>query len=62
LVDNFISNNNTEEDFGSGRSDFNSYGFSGGSDMAAVPEPATMLLFGSGLAGLVGARLKKKTK
>lgn len=62
LVDNFISNNNTEEDFGSGRSDFNSYGFSGGSDAAAVPEPATMLLFGSGLAGLVGARLKKKTK
>ncbi len=62
LVDNLISNNNTLEDFGSGRSDFGSYGFSGGSDAAPVPEPATMLLFGSGLAGLVGARMKKKTK
>lgn len=63
LIDNFISNNNSEEDFGSERSDFGSYGFSGGgSDAAAVPEPATMLLFGTGLAGLVGARLKKKTK
>ena len=59
LTDNLISNNNTAEDFGSGRSDFGSYGFSGGS-AAPVPEPSTMLLLGSGLAGLVAFRKRFK--
>ena len=30
------------------------------SETAPVPEPATMLLFGTGIAGLVGGRLRKK--
>ena len=31
------------------------------SDVAPVPEPATMILFGTGLVGLVGYRKRKKT-
>lgn len=31
-------------------------------DSAPVPEPATMLLFGTGLAGFVGSRIKRKKK
>lgn len=29
---------------------------------APIPEPATILLFGTGLAGLIGTRLRKKKK
>jgi type VI secretion system secreted protein VgrG len=48
---NRISNNNTAQNFGSGRPDFGSMGFSG-----AVPEPGTLLLLASGLASLIASR------
>lgn len=47
MTDNVISNNNTLEDFGSGRPDFGSYGFSG--DISVVPLPGALLLACSGL-------------
>lgn len=40
----------------------NSFALTGGDGMAPVPEPATMLLFGSGLVGLAGYGRKKIKK
>jgi type VI secretion system secreted protein VgrG len=50
LIDNLISNDNTAQPFGTTRSDFGSYGFSG---KVQVPEPSMMLQLGLALVGLV---------
>ena len=54
LDTNQISNNSTLQDFGTGRSDFGSYGFSGGE----APEPGTFMLLGAGLGACL-ALLRK---
>ncbi len=52
MIDNLISNNNTAEDFGSGRSDFGSFGFSGGNGTTVIPAPGAFLLVAIGIASL----------
>ena len=59
LTDNLISNNSTAQDFGSGRSDFGSNGFSGGIP-EPIPEQSTALGFGIYLAGLAGVSIRRK--
>jgi hypothetical protein len=57
LDTNRISNNNSLQDFGSGRSDFGSYGFSGVEggvdDTTVVPVPGAFLLVCSGIGSAV---------
>jgi hypothetical protein len=52
LDTDLISNNNTAQDFGSGRSDFGSHGFSGGPPVV-VPVPGAIMLGSIGV-GFVG--------
>jgi type VI secretion system secreted protein VgrG len=56
MIDNHVSNNNSLQDFGSGRSDFGSYGFSGGSGTQSdtVPEPLTLAGLALGVGSLCG--------
>ncbi len=53
----FTGNGANSGDYVVGQVDMNYDGSS-----APVPEPATMLLFGTGLVGLVGSRLRKEKK
>jgi len=55
LHTNRISNNNTLQDYGTGRDDFGSYGFSGGSP-TIIPAPGAFLLVSSGLVSLFSFR------
>jgi len=41
---------------------FDSFKVSVQVDSAPVPEPASILLFGTGVAGMIGARYKRKKK
>jgi hypothetical protein len=50
---NRISNYNTLEDFGSGRDDFGSYGFSGGPAITPIPAPGALLLVCSGMGSML---------
>ena len=52
LTDNLISNTCTEEGFGSGHTDFDSFGFSGGGAPTPVPAPGAALLAVIGLVML----------
>ncbi len=58
LDTNTISDNcSAGGDYGTGRSDFGSAGFSGG--FSTVPEPGTLVMFGSGIIGLAGILRRK---
>jgi hypothetical protein len=59
-TDDLIFSHTRAEDFGNDRSDLKSDGSSRGSTLP-IPEPATMLLFGSGLAGVAASR-KQSTR
>ena len=57
---NTISNNCSTFNNGTGRSDFGSAGFSGGSGSGqAIPEPGTMALFSIGFISLAAASFRR---
>jgi hypothetical protein len=53
---NVLSNNNSEYNYGTGRSDYGSYGFSGGSESGGgvIPEPITLGGLALGVSTLCG--------
>jgi hypothetical protein len=59
---NTISNNCSAYNGASGRSDFGSAGFSGGSGIEAIPEPGTVALLSIGFIGLAAASFRRRLK
>ncbi len=55
----FVMANGEQNFYGKG---MNFYGFAVRSAYAETPEPATMILLGTGLVGLAGSRLRRKKK
>ncbi len=47
-------------DYGTGTSDYGSYGFSGASAVAAVPEPSTLALLFAPMLAIGFARVRRK--